>query len=349
MNEQVLLAYGFLPNGIKHQQLDTGLINHTWKIESGHRSYILQTINTDVFPFPQDLEFNIVALRQHIASINHGYFFPLPIPTLQGTIFFEADNKIFRLYEFVPDSKTITVVENEKQAYEAALQFGRYIKNLQSLPANALRATLPNFHNLTKRFDELKQSIHLANHARKKNADALIKKAMNYGEIANTHHRIQTEKLIRRQAIHHDAKISNVLFNSNDEGICVIDLDTTMPGYFISDIGDLFRTCLSNTDENNSDINAINIRPAFFKAIAQGFIGEVGDMLSETEKKFIFYSGQFMIYMQAIRFLTDYLNGDIYYQIKYETQNFDRTLNQFTLLDAYQQHESEFTLALKNL
>ena len=289
MNEQVLLAYGFLPNGIVQNLLDTGLINHTWRIDSGHRSYILQTINTDVFPYPQDLKHNIIALQQHIASINHGYFFPLPIPSLQGDIFFETDKKIFRLYEFVPDSKTITVVENEKQAYEAALQFGRYLKNLQSLPANSLRATIPNFHNLSKRFDDLKQSILLANHSRKKRADTLIKKAMNYGEIASTYHRIQTEKLIRRQAVHHDAKISNVLFNANDEGLCVIDLDTTMPGYFISDIGDLFRSCLSNTDENATDFNTIAIRPTFFNAIAEGFISEISNMLSDVEKEFIFY------------------------------------------------------------
>ncbi len=349
MNEQVLLAYGFLPNGIKHWQLETGLINHTWKIESGHRSYILQTINTDVFPYPQDLEYNIVAIQQYIASSHQGYFFPVPIPSLSGDIFFKADKEIYRLYEFVPDSKTITVVENENQAYEAAIQFGRYIKNLQSMPTNTLRATIPNFHNLSKRFDELKQSIQIARTSRKKNADTLIKKALEYSKIASTYQSIQTEKLIRRQAVHHDAKISNVLFNAKDEGICVIDLDTTMPGYFISDLGDLFRSCLSNTDENATDFNAIEIRPTFFKAIAQGFLSEVRDMLTDTEEKFILYSGQFMIYMQAIRFLTDYLNGDTYYQIKYDTQNFDRATNQFTLLDAYQQYKSEFSALLKKL
>lgn len=347
MSDAVLLAYGFLPNGIRKTEISTGLINQTWKIDSGHRSYILQSINTDVFPYPQDLEHNISKLQEHIQSHHSGYFFPAPVPALDGRLFIEIASSVYRLYPFVSDSQTITAVQNETQAFEAAKQFGRYARNLHDLPIATLRVTIPGFHNLTKRFDEYKKCISLARADRRNAADLLIRKALDYSEVAATYFHIQSGKLISRRPVHHDAKISNVLFDSNDKGICVIDLDTTMPGYYISDLGDLLRTCLSPADENVTDFNAIQIRPAFFKAITDGYMEEMADLLTPAEKQYLYYSGSFMIYMQAIRFLTDYLMDDKYYKINYDLHNLDRAMNQLVLLEGYLQYEKEFTNLVK--
>lgn len=343
MSEAVLLAYGFLPKGIQKTELSTGLINHTWKIDSGHRSYILQAINTDVFPYPQDLQHNILKIQEHFQSNHSGYFSPSPVPALDGSLFVEIAACVYRLYPFVNDSQTITAVQNETQAFEAAKQFGRYARNLHGLPISVLRATIPGFHNLTKRFDEFRNSLSLADNTRKHLAELIVRKALAYSDIAETYHRIQSGKMISRRPVHHDAKISNVLFDKKDQGICVIDLDTTMPGYYISDLGDLLRTCLAAADENVIDCNSIQVRPDFFKAITTGYLGEMADLLTPSEKQYLYYSGSFMMYMQALRFLTDYLMRDKYYKTNYDQHNLDRALNQLTLLDEYQQRKNEFT------
>ncbi|HYK56947.1 MAG TPA: aminoglycoside phosphotransferase family protein, partial [Flavisolibacter sp.] len=127
-------------------------------------------------------------------------------------------------------------------------------------------------------------------------------------------------------------KISNVLFDSEGKGICVIDLDTVMPGYFISDVGDMMRTYLSPVSEEETDFSKIIIREEFYKAIVQGYYSEMKEELTETEKQYFFYAGKFMIYMQALRFLTDHINDDVYYGAKYEGHNFARAHNQVILL-----------------
>jgi Ser/Thr protein kinase RdoA (MazF antagonist) len=132
---------------------------------------------------------------------------------------------------------------------------------------------------------------------------------------------------------HHDTKISNVLFDQEGKGLCVIDLDTVMPGYFISDVGDMMRTYLSPVSEEEKELDKIVVRDEFYKAIVEGFYKEMKEELTETEKKYFFYAGTFMIYMQALRFFTDFLNDDIYYGAKYPRHNFMRAKNQLVLLE----------------
>jgi hypothetical protein len=140
--------------------------------------------------------------------------------------------------------------------------------------------------------------------------------------------------------MHHDTKISNVLLDEESfKGVCVIDLDTLMPGYFISDLGDMMRTYLCAVDENETDFSKIKIREDFFSAIVKGYLSEMGSVLNPQEKELILFSGKYIIYMQALRFLTDYLQGNTYYPIQYPNQNLDRALNQFQLLNLLFQNE----------
>jgi len=139
-----------------------------------------------------------------------------------------------------------------------------------------------------------------------------------------------------RRVIHHDAKINNVLFDiASDKGLCVIDLDTVMTGYYISDVGDMLRTYLSPASEEESDYNLIEIREDYFHEIVKGYLSEMLSELNEWELLFFVYAGKFAIYMQAIRFLGDYLNNDRYYQVKYAEQNLVRATNQCVLLKKY--------------
>ena len=155
---------------------------------------------------------------------------------------------------------------------------------------------------------------------------------LSYSEIVTEYENIIVNSNFKKRVTHHDTKISNVLFDDAGRGLCVIDLDTVMPGYFISDVGDMMRTYLSPVSEEEKDFNKIEIREDFYKAIVNGYYSEMKDVLTKTEKHYFFYAGTFMIYMQAIRFLKDYLNDDIYYGSKYPGHNLVRAGNQAILL-----------------
>jgi Ser/Thr protein kinase RdoA (MazF antagonist) len=144
-----------------------------------------------------------------------------------------------------------------------------------------------------------------------------------------------------QRVTHHDTKISNVLFDKEQRGICVIDLDTLMPGYFISDVGDMMRTYLSVAGEEEKDFSLISVREDYFLAIVDGYSSEMRNDLTEEERKWFVFAGKFMIYMQAIRFLADHLNDDIYYGAKYEGHNFIRANNQLCLLDRLEEKEQQ--------
>lgn len=161
--------------------------------------------------------------------------------------------------------------------------------------------------------------------------------------IADTYESILINPAFRLRVTHHDTKISNVLFDEDDKGLCVIDLDTVMPGYFISDIGDMIRTYLSPVSEEEKDFSKIEIREDYFISIFKGYMSEMNTELTEEEKKHFIYAGKFMIYMQAIRFLTDHFNNDVYYGAKYENHNFVRAGNQGILLQRLMEKEEKLT------
>ncbi|MEO6583068.1 MAG: phosphotransferase, partial [Ferruginibacter sp.] len=179
----------------------------------------------------------------------------------------------------------------------------------------------------------------------KESAD-LIQILLGYKDIETTYSNLKSNSHFKLRVTHHDTKISNVLFDNQDKGICVIDLDTVMPGYFISDVGDMMRTYLCPVDEDEQDYVKIVIRPEMYQAIVKGYYEEMKNELTPTEKEYFFYAGKFMIYMQALRFLTDYLMDDVYYPVKHPRHNFVRAGNQITLLQKLvaQQKELEEVL-----
>jgi len=241
------------------------------------------------------------------------------------------------------------VVEDPQQAFEAAVQFGKLTKLLSEFNVSSLKITLTDFHNLSLRYKQFEQALSEGNSARIQQSEKLINAAISNKSIVDTFETIKVNSQFKTRATHHDTKISNVLFDENNKGLCVIDLDTLMPGYFISDVGDMLRTYLSPVSEEEKDYAEIEIREEYFLAILEGYLGELKGELSDEEKRHFVYAGKFMIYMQALRFLIDYLNNDVYYGSKYEEHNFVRAGNQFTLLrkliekeDRLQQYVADF-------
>ena len=311
----------------------SGLINNTWLISENENEFILQRINHNVFKNPFDIAINIRLICDHLKKDHTEYIFICPRRTITGEemIFIENEG-YFRIFPFIKNSHTTDVVSSPSQAYEAAKQFGRFTNVLSAFPVDKLKITLPDFHNLPLRYAQFETAVKNGNKERIKQSATIINFLKAQHEIVSISEQIEQNADFKKRVTHHDTKISNVLFDNNDNGLCVIDLDTVMPGYFISDFGDMMRTYLSPVSEEEKDLSEIEIRDEYFKAIADGYLSEMGNVLSSTEKMYLVYAGKFMIYMQALRFLTDHLNNDVYYGSKYEGNNFIRAINQATLL-----------------
>jgi Ser/Thr protein kinase RdoA (MazF antagonist) len=339
--KEVLEAYSLTGDLIHILPLDNGLINHTWKITGNHESYIIQKINTTVFRHPESITANIKKIGDYLVSRNPGYLFVRPVPAQNGKEMIQTPDGYFRIFPFVEGSHTIDVVQSPGEAYEAARQFGLFTSNCSGFPVEQLEITLPDFHNLSLRYQQFTDALLNGNPVRIERTRDLIDFSISKKELVDTFESIRVHPGFRLRVTHHDTKISNVLFDEEGKGLCVIDLDTVMPGYFISDIGDMLRTYLSPVNEGEGDLSKIEIREDFFVAIWKGYMSAMASLLSVEEQQYFTYAGKFMIYMQALRFLTDYLNNDIYYKITYEDQNLIRTQNQLTLLQLLSDKESQ--------
>lgn len=347
MPDKILPLYGIQPINSKIDVFGDGLINRTWKVTTNSTAYILQQINQSVFKKPTDIDLNISNIKSYLNDEYPEYLFVSPVSTSAGKTIVETPEGFFRLTPFVENSHTVNVLAEQQEAYEAAKQFGRFSRLLNSFDVSKLQITLYDFHNLDLRYKQFCAAVASASPEKKKLAQDVIDFSFAHEDIVFTYNFIVAGALIPQRVIHHDTKISNVLFDTQKKGICVIDLDTVMPGYFISDVGDMMRTYLCAASEEETDFSKIGIRTEFFKAIYDGYMSEMGDVLTETEKSYFTYSGKFLIYMQGLRFLTDYLQDNIYYGEQYPGHNLNRAINQMTLLKKYLEKGDEFAKVIQ--
>lgn len=347
MMQDVFNAYGLTDDKIIATPFGSGLINRTWKVTTGTEQYILQRINNQVFKKPFEIAYNISCIAEYLQQHFPGYSFITPLKTNGGTdIFYNPAEGYFRLSPFVVDSHTIDVVQTVEQAFEAAKQFGKFTRLLAGFDAEQLKITLPDFHNLSLRYQQFEAAALNGNADRIEQSKSLINEMVELKYIVDIFEEIKSDSHFKMRVTHHDTKISNVLFDEQDKGLCVIDPDTIMTGYFISDVGDMLRTYLSPVSEEVDDFSLIKIRDDYFKAIAAGYLGEMNAELTVEEKANFLYAGKFMIYMQALRFLTDFLLDDVYYGAKYEGHNFVRAGNQVVLLQRLIEKEESLSLLI---
>jgi len=331
--DEALSAYDLFKDDVEIEPIHTGLINSTWRINNSHQSYILQKLNHQVFKDPEAIAANVRLIADYLLKHNPGYLFAAPIKTnTHAEMKHIKGSGYFRLIPFIENSHTINTVEKVQQAFEAAKKFGEFTKLLSGFPVEKLQITLPDFHNLTLRYQQFSDALETGNTIRLQQSKEYIQFIKDNKNIVDIYESILRNPSFRLRVTHHDTKISNVLFDDDNKGLCVIDLDTVMPGYFISDVGDMMRTYLSPANEEEKDFSKVEIREEYFKSIWDGYMSEMKNELDHEERRHFIYAGKFMIYMQAIRFLTDYLNNDTYYGAKYEDQNFVRAGNQIVLL-----------------
>lgn len=338
--QSVLCQYGI--TAAHTTKISGGLINSTWKINDQQKEYILQQINTHVFSDPHLIAANTQLLKKHLKIIGSEYPLVAEIPTFSGELIVQEGADCFRLLPFVRSSTTISIVETPAQAYEAAYQFGLFTKLFSDLDATLLNTTIPQFHDLSLRYTQFFDALKNGNRKRIDACKREIATVDAYAYLVDEWQQFVSSSEARRRVTHHDTKISNVLFGEADQGLCVIDLDTVMPGFFISDVGDMMRTYLSPASEEEADYSKLRVRRAFFEAVAQGYLTNMADALTLFELQSFTKSGVWLTYMQALRFLTDYFTDDRYYGARYEQQNLVRANNQLMLLSDFLAHEDQF-------
>ncbi|RZK49124.1 MAG: aminoglycoside phosphotransferase family protein [Pedobacter sp.] len=341
ISADVLAAYGLDINRVNIEKLGLGHINQTFLISTAsHQKYILQNINTLVFTEPELISQNIALVSNYLKVNFPEYLFPAPLPALDGSTMIKLDDQYWRMSPFISDSVSYLAVAEPKQAYEAAKQFGKLSRLLDGFDASQLNITIPGFHDLAWRFTQFQEALANTDFKKRELAAQEIERTQHFHYIVDFFESFQRRHDFPQRVMHHDTKVSNVLLRRDtNEGICVIDLDTLMPGKFISDLGDMMRTYLSAFSEEEEDLDKITIRIPFFEATIKGYLSEMAPYLTSTEKELVLFSGKYIIYMQAIRFLTDYLNGSIYYPINHPTHNLIRSKNQFKLLQELVKNE----------
>ena len=341
---EVLNAYGFTKENTTITQIGTGLINCTYLLSphAGDQKYILQQINTAVFKSPWAIAENLKAISDYLVQHHPDYLFIKPIPTLEGAEMAHINQEFWRLLPFVLHTVSLDVLTDPKQAFEAAKQFGKLSRLLNNFDTQTLEPTIPGFHDLGLRYKQFTQALSGAPAALKEQAEIQIEDALNHKYILDYYTSYLQKDDFPDRVMHHDTKISNVLLDEKTfKGVCVIDLDTIMPGKFISDLGDMMRTYLCACSENEIDLTRIKIRLPYFEAMIKGYLSEMKAILTAIEKELMLFSGRYIIYMQALRFLSDFLNGNTYYPVSYPTQNLDRAKNQFKLLSEIAINEKE--------
>jgi len=261
-----------------------------------------------------------------------------PVKTLTGENYFvDAEGSVWRCLLYIPDTVSYDRAPDAAVVYEGGKAFGTFIRLLSDLPAENVKITIPEFHNLDFRLEQFHQAIRDGLKDRREETSSEIKMILEREEQMKLIRKLAQRGLIPLRVVHHDTKINNVLFSARKKALCVIDLDTVMPGFVHDDFGDAIRTFTNTGEEDDPDLSHISMDLSFFEAFAEGFLGAAGDMLTPLEKEYLPLSALIMTYMQTIRFLTDYLNGDTYYKIHHPKHNLQRTKAQMQLLLSMEQ------------
>ena len=328
---------------VDYQELASGHINDTYLITTScKQSFVLQRINQGVFKDVPGLISNKVAISKHIQeklsylSINERARKVLTfVSTEEGKPFYYGKSGgYWNVMVYISNSVTHETVKNKEIAYEGGKLIGDFLNLTSDFDASKLTEVIPKFHDMSFRFSQFEAALKIASKERLQKAKKYIEIV---GSLKDEMHIIQNLKesgAIKLRVTHNDTKISNVLFDTNNKGLCVIDTDTVMPGVVHYDFGDAIRTICNSAAEDEKDLDKVNFNLEFYNAYTKGFLEKVESALSPTELKYLPLGAKTMIFIMALRFLTDFLNGDIYYKTKYAEHNLDRSKNQFKLIES---------------
>jgi Ser/Thr protein kinase RdoA (MazF antagonist) len=314
---------------------------------AGARRYVLQRINTHVFADPRTLMHNAARVTAHLRSklaAQGGHDVERRCPTLAGTKHGEpavrdAHGGWWRAWNYIEDSVTHESIDDERQARSAARAYGEFQRLLADLPAPRLAETIPDFHVTPQRLRRLEAAVARDPQRRVARARAEIELALAHRPLADALLRMHRAGALPERITHNDTKLNNVLFDAgDDEALCVVDLDTVMPGLAAWDFGDLVRSC-SLAREDRAEPGGVLFDIGLFEALLRGYLEGAGDMLTATEREVLPLACEVMAYELGMRFLTDYIEGDVYFKTEFAEHNLARARVQLELMLAMQRRE----------
>ena len=338
----------------------TGHINDTYAATycQGGRPvrYIHQRINQKIFTNLAALMENIERVTDHVRGKMAGQPDATRrtltlVPARDGRMFhIDSRGDFWRTYVFIEAARTYDAVESTAQAYEAAKAFGQFQGLLADLPAPRLHDTIADFHNTPKRFAALETAIEADAANRAKLARAEIDFALRRKSITSRLIDLEAQGALPERTTHNDTKFNNVMLDdATQEGICVIDLDTVMPGLALYDFGDMVRTATSPAVEDELDLSKVCMQFPMFEALVRGYLASAGDVLNKAEKQNLAFSGKLITFEIGIRFLADYLAGDVYFKVHRDGHNLDRCRTQFKLVDSIECQEDEMNRLVESI
>ena len=347
MEKLLSIVREFLPSlpDAQVRPLGNGLINTTYVVEvNGEPKYVLQSINTAIFPDVDGLQGNIEAVTSHLrkkleaageTNIDRKVLHFLPLGEKEGAKTYytdPADGKVWRLMKFIPGSVTLSEVTPET-ALQAGEAFGRFQSDLADINKQLVEI-IPGFHDMEFRLRQLADAIKADPKGRAAGVADILAEIDKYAGTMTEADRLRREGKMPVRVCHCDTKVNNMLYDAaTGDVLCVIDLDTVMPSMVFSDYGDFLRTAACSTPEDEPEIDKIAFRNEIFEAFTRGYLSSAKSFLTKEEKDWLPLAVALFPYMQAVRFLTDWINGDTYYKIAYPEHNLVRTKAQMRLFE----------------
>ncbi len=310
--------------------------------------YIHQKINQRVFKDPVAVMDNVLRVTSHLRrrllaeganDITRRAL--VVVPTRDNQSFYrDGAGEYWRTFVFVERAATFEAVQSPQQAFEAGKAFGRFQQLLVDLPGKRLSETIPFFHHTRRRFDALMQAVEADPHNRAQSAMGEVSFALNQEKIVDVLLNALKRREIPERIAHNDTKFNNVMLDwETGEALCVVDLDTVMPGSVLYDFGDMVRTTTSPTLEDELDLTQVRMQMPMFEALARGYLSTAGSFLTPAEKAHLVFSGKLITFTIGLRFLTDYLSGDHYFRVHRPGHNLDRCRTQFKLVQSITEQE----------
>lgn len=330
---------------VEIKPLGAGHINDSYKVNKGGREYVLQRINHAIFKNVPQLQENILRVTTHIrqkleekgvADIERRVL--TLIPAKNGDLFYQdISGDYWRMMDFIKESKSYDDI-NPELAYRAGLAFGDFQKMLADLPDGPLHETIPNFHNMEFRLQQFRDAVNENAAGRVAEISDLVREIENRADEMCTPERLHREGKLPKRTNHCDTKVNNILFDNHEHVLCVVDLDTVMPGYVLSDFGDFIRTGANTGAEDDKNLDNVGVDLAIFEGYAKGYLQNAASFLTPIEVENLAFGAKLLTYMQTVRFLTDYINGDTYYKTEYPGHNLVRTKAQLKLLQSLEEN-----------
>ncbi len=344
--KEIIAAFPDYGEVVGYKPITAGHINDTYvvdyKLENGSISrYLLQRINTNVFKMPVEVMENVMGVTAHLRKKIEAYGGDPARETL--TVFPAKDGKnyyiaedggFWRMYNFVDNTFSINELTNAEDFKNAAISFGNFQKLLADYPIETLYDTIPNFHNTPSRFNDFKVALEQNLSGRRDEAkpeiDFVLARENDCGIIVDM---LEKGELPLR-VTHNDTKLNNILFdNETKKGLCVVDLDTVMPGSSLYDFGDSIRFGANTAAEDEKDLSKVSLNLDYFKAYVEGYLESAGKSLTENEIDYLPFSAKLLTLECGIRFLGDFINGDVYFKTEYPEHNLVRARTQFKLVE----------------